>query len=65
MARTEDRANEMDEFEHQRPIDCHRCGRVWAEADEVSLEHDLPICPQCGQAAAWPPGYPHSDADEV
>jgi hypothetical protein len=64
MTRTEDRGYETDVFEHQRPVDCQRCGRVWSEVDEVNVEHDLPICPQCGQPAEWPPGYPHSEVDE-
>ena len=64
MTRTEDRDHETDEFEHQHPVDCQRCGRVWAEVNEVNVEHDLPICPQCGRPAEWPPGYPHSEVDE-
>lgn len=64
MSRTEDRENELDEFEHERPVDCPSCGRVWAEEAELSVAHNLPVCPQCGETADWPPGYPRSEADE-
>jgi hypothetical protein len=55
MPRTEDRDYETDVFEHQCPVDCERCGRVWAEVDEVKVEHDLPICPQCGRRQSGHP----------